>query len=347
MTITIGIVVFVILFFGSYFYTNITYDTKLIKKLYKAGFMEKQVTLADGTVLNYGEGPDNGKQALLLIHGQAVTWEDYAKVLPALAEHFHVYAVDCHGHGESSMNPEKYKAQLMGEDFKWFIEHVIQESVIVSGHSSGGLLTAWLAANAPEHMKGIIIEDAPFFSTKPGRRETTYVWIDGFNMYHEFTQQNEENDYFAYYLKRSYWKNVFGEKLWNRFAKDALFYKRKHAHKPAKVWYLPPAINRIWETITYPYDRCFGETFYTYSWFDGFDEEETLSQIDCPTVFIKASTKYDKNGTMLAALSEEDTECVIELIGGSKRMNIKSGHDVHYDHPKAFIKIVLDFAKEL
>lgn len=115
MLIIVGIIGFLILFIGSYFYTNMTYDKKPIKEMYKAGYIEKQVTLDDGTVLNYGEGPDNGKQSLLLIHGQGMAWEDYAKVLPELSEDFHVFAVDCHGHGKSSMNPEKYSAQAMGK----------------------------------------------------------------------------------------------------------------------------------------------------------------------------------------------------------------------------------------
>lgn len=344
--IIVGIIVFLILFIGSYFYTNMTYDKKPIKEMYKAGYIEKQVTLDDGTVLNYGEGPDNGKQSLLLIHGQGMTWEDYAKVLPELSEDFHVFAVDCHGHGESSMNPEKYSAQAMGQDFIWFIENVIQESVIVSGHSSGGLLTGWLAAHSPQNIQGIVIEDAPFFSTEPGKRENTYAWVYGFKLYHDFKQQKEESDYFTYSLKRSYWKNVFGEKLWNRFSKDAISYRNEHPNEPVKVFYLPPNINRIWESMTYPYDRRFGETFYTYSWFEGFDQEETLSKINCPTIFIKATTRYD-NGILLAALSDEDANHVKELIKGSKRIDIKSGHDIHYEHPKEFIKILIEFSNGL
>ena len=95
-----GTVLVILLFLiGSYFYTNLTDMEKPLKAMRDAGFTEKQVTLKDGTVLNYGEGPDNGKPPLLLIHGQGMTWEDYAKSLPALSERYHVFAVDCHGHG--------------------------------------------------------------------------------------------------------------------------------------------------------------------------------------------------------------------------------------------------------
>lgn len=95
-----GILVFILFMVGSYFYNNITYIENPLKKMYRAGFVEKQIELKDGTILNYGEGPNNGKTPLLLIHGQGMSWEDYAKVLPELSKHYHVYAVDCHGHGE-------------------------------------------------------------------------------------------------------------------------------------------------------------------------------------------------------------------------------------------------------
>ncbi len=53
-----------------YAYQNMNYDKKPLEKTYRAGYKEKKVTLDDGTVLNYAEGPDNGP-SLLLIHGQS------------------------------------------------------------------------------------------------------------------------------------------------------------------------------------------------------------------------------------------------------------------------------------
>ncbi|MDZ4133344.1 MAG: hypothetical protein U1E11_09440 [Dethiobacteria bacterium] len=40
----------------------------------------------------------------------------------------------------------------MGNDFIWFIENVIKESAVISNHSSGGLLAAWLAAYSPSNV---------------------------------------------------------------------------------------------------------------------------------------------------------------------------------------------------
>lgn len=343
----IGILGFIIFLVGSYFYNNMTYIEKPLKKLDKAGFVEKQVKLKDGTILNYGEGPNNGKTSLLLIHGQGMTWEDYAKVLPELAEHYHVYAVDCHGHGESDWNAEKYTAKAMAEDFIEFIDVVIGEKTVVSGHSSGGMIAAWMAANSPDKILGTVIEDSPFFATEPGRREKTYAWVYGFQLYEDFKNQTDEKDYLKYSLERSYWRNVFGDFLWNKFTKDAVAYHKKHPNEPVHLKYLPPQINRIFESVTYPYDRRFGETFYDNTWFEDYDQKEVLSNIKTPTVFIKAATNYDGD-LLVAALSDEDADRVVRLLQNGKRIDVDTpGHDIHYDQPEEFINIMVDFLSEV
>lgn len=324
-----------------------TYIEKPLKKIYNAGFTEKQITLKDGTVLNYGEGPSNGKTPLLFIHGQGMTWEDYAKVLPELSKHYHIYAVDCHGHGESDQNPEKYSAKAMAEDFIEFIEAEIGEKTVITGHSSGGMIAAWIAAHSPDLVLGTVIEDSPFFATEPGRRENTYVWVYEFQLYENFKNQNQEKDYFTYYLKHSYWKKMFGDFLWKKFSKDALAYKEKHPNEPVHLFYLPPNINRLFETASYPYDRKFGEAFYDHTWFEDYNQSEVLSKIKSPTVFVKANTSYDGD-LLLAALSEEDADRVVELLENGKRIDINSpGHDLHYDKPKEFTEIMVNFLEDV
>ena len=70
----IGIVVFIIAFgaliaFGVFWYRNIHWYDKYEEALAKVAAEEKQVTLPNGSVINYGEVV-NDKPALLMIHGQ-------------------------------------------------------------------------------------------------------------------------------------------------------------------------------------------------------------------------------------------------------------------------------------
>ena len=97
---------------GGFVFHTMTYFKRNMSAVWRAGFAEKQVTI-NGSNIHYAEGPANGLP-LLLVHGQAVDWQNYARVLPALADHYHVFALDCYGHGRSARVPEKYAAAALG-----------------------------------------------------------------------------------------------------------------------------------------------------------------------------------------------------------------------------------------
>jgi len=324
---------------GIFVNRNLNYYKAPIQQTIKAGFTEKQATLADGTILNYGEGPDNGPP-LLLLHGQAVSWEDYTTVLPALSEYYHVYAADCHGHGKSSKDPGEYSAEAMGKDFAWFIENVIGKPAVVSGHSSGGLLTAWLAANAPDQVLGVVLEDPPLFSIEADRRETGFAWVDTFRTCHTFLEQDEEDDFPLYYLKNCYWINYFGSGK-DGIIKYAASYREKHPDERLKIFFLPPSTTHM-VMFMEDYDPRFGDTFYDSSWMENFDHAETLPRIQCPSVLIHTNWHYE-NGILMGAMSGEDAERTHSLIAGNELIKVDSGHDFHYEKPKEFVEIMVDF----
>lgn len=125
----------------------------------------------------------------------------YFTVLPALAKQYHVFAVDCSGQGKSSKDPTSYSSEAMGRDFIQFIKQVIKEPAVVSGHSSGGLLTAWLAADSPENVRGVVLEGPPFFSSELPRYQKTFAYWDTSITCHDFLQQKEEHDFTIYYVE--------------------------------------------------------------------------------------------------------------------------------------------------
>jgi pimeloyl-ACP methyl ester carboxylesterase len=87
--------------------------------------------------------------------------------MPLLAEHFQVYAVDLRGQGRSSWTPGRYTLDNMGNDLVRFLDVVIGRPAVVSGLSSGGVLSAWLSAYAkPGQVRGAVWEDPPLFSSE-------------------------------------------------------------------------------------------------------------------------------------------------------------------------------------
>ena len=102
-----------------------------------------QYKIDDSSILNYYEvGTEKNK--LLLLHAQGTNSCSFDNVVTKLAKHYHVYLVDYYGHGKSSHNPEKYNLVSIGNDIIDFIENVICDSVAVLGHSSGGLIAAYI-----------------------------------------------------------------------------------------------------------------------------------------------------------------------------------------------------------
>lgn len=116
-------------------------------------------------MLNIAEGPPGGIP-LLLIPGQGCVWQEYCKALP-----------------------EDYTGVQIADDMCALVEEVVGEPAVISGHSSGGLIAALIAARNPDLVRGVVFEDAPFFATLPERVPTTYVGMDAFASAQTFLQQ--------------------------------------------------------------------------------------------------------------------------------------------------------------
>ncbi len=134
--------------------------------------------------MNYVVAGEPKNPALLLIPGQTESWWGYEAAIGLLAADFQVYAVDLRGQGRSAWTPGRYTLDNMGNDLARFIATVIGRPVVTSGCSSGGVLSAWLAAYAlPGQLRGAILEDPPLFSSElvpacgPGIRQSVVSTI--------------------------------------------------------------------------------------------------------------------------------------------------------------------------
>jgi pimeloyl-ACP methyl ester carboxylesterase len=129
-------------------------------------FEEQRADLGE-VRMNYATAGPPEQPALLLIPGQTESWWGYERAMPLLAEHFQVYAVDLRGQGRSTWTPGRYTLDNMGNDLVRFLDLVIGRPAIVSGLSSGGVLSAWLSAYArPGQVRGAVYEDPPLFASE-------------------------------------------------------------------------------------------------------------------------------------------------------------------------------------
>ena len=308
-----------------------------------AGYTERQ-TMINNSTINYGRGPDNDGIPLLLIHGQGVAWEHYYRVLPALAEDYRVFAVDVYGHGGSARVPSKYTAAAIGADLARFIEQEIGEPVIVTGHSSGGQLAAWLAGHRPDLVRGVLLEDPPMFTTKLPRAKETWNWVNLATNCHRYLESGE-HDWLAYSFAHERLWTFFGDAQ-ERIIDSGLKQHARHPDQPITTFFMPPGWNDL-QRMMADYDPRFGDAFYTDSWDTGFDHEATLRAIRAPATLIHANWSYGADGVLQGAMDDRDAERVASLIDDVEVVKVDSGHDVHGEHPDDFLTALDDLTERV
>jgi pimeloyl-ACP methyl ester carboxylesterase len=313
------------------------------EKIAAAGIVEKNVEIGQVS-LNYAEGPGNGP-ALLLLHAQHMDWYSYSRVLTELSKSFHVFAVSYHGHGKTKSPAEYMTAASIGADLAAFIETAIKEPVFVTGNSSGGLLTAWLAANRPELVKAILLEDPPLFSAEYPRSRTTIAYKT-FSTCHDYLSGNN-TDFLIYWLNSN---RAFIEKNTGKYSFGLLLssiqeYRAANPGQPIELNFLPDIIRLFIRGLDY-YDPHFGNAFYDGSWNAGFDHADALKRIRCPVLLLHANFRILENGTLDGAMDQEDSDLAVSLLSNVTYVRINAAHTVHIDKPDEFTKITRSFFLE-
>lgn len=295
-----------------------------------------------GIKLKYYEAK-NDLQPLVLLHAQGVDSLSFAEVMKPLSKQFHVYAIDYYGHGESLHDPSKYNIRDIGDAVIRFIEDVIGQKIWLLGHSSGGLIAAYIAGSA-DCCERLFLEDPPFFSSQGERRKQTFNYIDLSTVCHEYLAQSDNEDFVLYYFSNQYAWNFFPEdsreKVKPKLVAMAAKYREKHPNRNLKVMFWPKAALVAFRGMN-NYDPRFGEAFYDDSFHSGIPHRDLLQKIRCKTVFMKAKTETGNDGILMAALNEEDLQQVTELIPDCTVVRFDCGHGIHTDKPKEFVRCIV------
>lgn len=120
----------------------------------------EQRAIVGGQELNYARGPER-RETLLFLHGVSRRWETFLNLLPQLSSRYEIIALDHRGHGKSSMAKSYYVADYV-QDVVGFVREVIGRPTLIYGHSLGAMAAVGAAAEIPDLVRGIILEDPPF-----------------------------------------------------------------------------------------------------------------------------------------------------------------------------------------
>ena len=281
--------------------------------------------------MNYAVVGSPENPAIVLLPAQGESWWGYEKAMDILSKNFQVYAVDLRGQGRSSRTPGRYTIDNFGNDVVRFITYVVRRPVIVSGLSSGGVITAWVSAYAPPGMiRGAVYEDPPLFSSELtpaiGVSIKQHVVYDYFKLLNQYLGDQWKTGDYAGFVQAAHEKFPF---------------VLKNSDEPGQS--------------TKEYDPEWARAFFSGTASASCDHAQMLSQVKCPVLFTHHTRSPEPAAigeTLKGALSDKQVKVVGDLITeAGQPFTYKSfpkmGHFMHTKDPELFTNLIKEWAKSL
>jgi len=114
------------------------------------------VTLADGE-LHYRLDGDAALPVLVLSNSLGTDLHMWDAQVDAFSQHFQVLRYDTRGHGKSLVTEGIYSIGQNGRDVLALLDALGIKQAYFCGLSMGGLIGQWLAINAPERLKRVVL----------------------------------------------------------------------------------------------------------------------------------------------------------------------------------------------
>ncbi|HZC17986.1 MAG TPA: alpha/beta hydrolase [Caulobacteraceae bacterium] len=122
--------------------------------------LETEAGTGDFAYLDFG--PSERPVDAVFSHANGFNARTYRTILGALAGEFRILALDLRGHGRTAapITPEGRRSWLdLGDDLIVFLETLDLMEVVLAGHSMGGTLSLFTAADRPERVRALALFD--------------------------------------------------------------------------------------------------------------------------------------------------------------------------------------------
>jgi pimeloyl-ACP methyl ester carboxylesterase len=262
-----------------------------------------------------GSGP-----VLLLLHGVTRCGADWEPLLPALAEHWKVIALDQRGHG-TSPRAGSYLVTDYVADVVRFMQEETADTVVLFGHSLGAMVAAAVAAKLPDRVRGIILEDPPFHTM--GNRIAGSAWQAQFTGMREAAR------------KRGSVEEITDALADIRLPASGGGFKRLgDLRDRASLAWSAQYLSQLDPEVLTPVIEG--------RWLDGYDFPAALSRVRCPTLLLQADPSAG------GALTGADAESLMSVVSDCQQVRFPGcGHNLHRDHPESVLRAFADFAAPL
>jgi pimeloyl-ACP methyl ester carboxylesterase len=260
-----------------------------------------------------GQGP-----VLLLLHGVTRCGADWEPLLSALAEEWTVIALDARGHGASPRG-DHYLVTDYVADVVRFVREEVADSVVLFGHSLGAMVAAAVAAELPDRVRGIILEDPPFHTM--GNRLAGSAWQAQFIGMRAAAQTGGSTDEITAALAEI--------RLPTR---DGRIQRLGELRDRASLAWSAQCLSRLDPAVLTPVIEG--------RWLDGYDFPSLLTGLRCPVWLLQADP------SMGGALTDADAETFKSIAADCQHLRFPGcGHNLHRDRPEVVLRAFAEFAR--
>jgi pimeloyl-ACP methyl ester carboxylesterase len=147
-----------------------------------------KVSSADGVSIHF-QLQGKGEPALVFIHGWSADLSYWDKQLTHFTETHTVVALDLAGHGDSGSERKSWTVEAYSGDVEAVVKNLGLDSVILIGHSLGGLVMIEAACRMQDRVKGLIGVDTLVDFEMSLPQDEIEGWIEAFRS--DFVQSTD------------------------------------------------------------------------------------------------------------------------------------------------------------
>jgi pimeloyl-ACP methyl ester carboxylesterase len=226
-----------------------------------------------------------------------------------------VYAIDQRGHGQSKRATSYLTIDYIGDAVS-FLREEIKRPAVLYGHSLGAMVAAAVAAEAPDCVRAIILEDPPFHTM--GTRIESYVMYPYFVALEKLASNGQSLSQLvaalgAIEIMTAKGKAKVGE------LRDA-----------AALRFTAKCLQQLDPAVMTPIAEA--------RWLDGYDLAKVVRGIQCPVLLLQADASA---GGMLI---DADADLIEQTVADVTRVKLAGiSHQMHTQAPDAVLRMALAF----
>ncbi len=257
-----------------------------------------------------GTGP-----ILVLLHGVTRCGGDWEPILAALSASWRILSLDQRGHGGSA-RAERYLITDFVDDALYFVSEEVAAPVVIFGHSLGAMVAAAVAAELPQHVRGIVLEDPPFHTM--GSRIAGSAWHALFVGMRKAAEQGRDVTTTSKLLAEISLPVRAGgmQRLGDLRDRASLEWSAECLRQLD-----PSVLASVIEG----------------SWLEGYDVTGVLSRIRCPSLLLQADPAAG------GALTDDDAAALVAMPYCQHVRFSGAGHQLHRDNTEAVLHALKRF----